>query len=765
MRSWRVLILIASCVWALWAGEVQAATVNAASCSRTDVAAAITTAVANDTVAVPAGSCTWTSLLTITKGITLQGAGIGVTVITHGPGFNTMLIYDPGVPTTNNMFRITGFTFDGGSVNTNGAPLIRVHGGNQVATIQTKLRIDHNRFKNIGLNSISLWHAGIRGVIDHNEFGPNYYTMRTPTSSIGISGLTSGRSEWTYWEGVKFGEVDNSMYIEDNVMETMDQGDHTVIVSDCQEGGRYVFRYNTINLATLANGQPLFDMHGNNSGNQLGCMGGELYGNNVVGGVGGQFMDQRGGRAFIFNNNAAPLSGEWKIRMREEFADSTTPITYVGPNPPQYDQHVNGTYFWGNRVNLTGTLFALQNIEFVGDIPLAGRDFFHDGSTPGISQGTLGSRPATCAIGEGYWATTQSTTSLAGMVGPNPATPISGTLYRCTATDFWDAGASPLPYPHYLTVTEGPPEEFPGIDTFNRADGDPGANWTAITGMNKAQIVDNHIEPLGLDEPVTRMVYTGITWPDNQYCSATVLAAVDTGSVGGVVLRSLTTENTGYQIAVAGPLGAGAVLSIRKITAGVPVTLYSAVTTVNSGDVLKGKIFGGTISVFINDVEQTTYTDTPFLQSGSCGVALFSVSGSTADFQLDSFGGGEFTDTTPTAPANPHFSGGATGTAGTLLWESTATATGGYRVYCGTATGAYVTPARATRTAAVALASHSPITQATIKSNVATTLFCIVKAFDSQNTEGPASAESSLVFTGLAARTARTNPTTRVGTP
>ena len=65
-------------------GYSYAATVEADSCSLAHVQAAHDAADRGDTVTVPAGSCTWSSYLSITKSITLQGAGAGVTTITTG---------------------------------------------------------------------------------------------------------------------------------------------------------------------------------------------------------------------------------------------------------------------------------------------------------------------------------------------------------------------------------------------------------------------------------------------------------------------------------------------------------------------------------------------------------------------------------------------------------------------------------------------------------------------------------------------------------
>src|ERR1043166_577146 len=60
-----------------YTGAGYAATINAATCSTADVQSAITSATTGDTVIIPAGTCTWTSGVTLNKGITVRGAGAG----------------------------------------------------------------------------------------------------------------------------------------------------------------------------------------------------------------------------------------------------------------------------------------------------------------------------------------------------------------------------------------------------------------------------------------------------------------------------------------------------------------------------------------------------------------------------------------------------------------------------------------------------------------------------------------------------------------
>jgi hypothetical protein len=55
--------------------DVNAATINAASCSSSDVVTAIGTAITGDTVIIPACTATaWASAISLTKQITVQGA-------------------------------------------------------------------------------------------------------------------------------------------------------------------------------------------------------------------------------------------------------------------------------------------------------------------------------------------------------------------------------------------------------------------------------------------------------------------------------------------------------------------------------------------------------------------------------------------------------------------------------------------------------------------------------------------------------------------
>lgn len=424
-------------------GHAGAATIAAADCTHAAVSAAVASAVAGDTVSVPAGSCTWGSTLAINKGISLIGAGIGRTVITKSSSAGTIVSYEPADKAVNRLIRISGFTFDmaGG-----GGAALYVYSG-MTNILQTKLRIDNNRFQNIALGSTQhqfIRHSGgIYGVVDNNQFGLSTYPMRTV--------FWPGQPGWENYEGVVFGKADNNLFFEDNVFEGVQWG-----ITDCDNGNRYAYRYNTVTLTEPV--YPLFDMHGNQGGKYYACMGGEIYGNRIIGSTGGTFLDHRGGRAFVFNNSFSSSMG---IQVREEFNDSLDPVNYVGPNGPQYSQKVSGSYYWNNRVGVAGSVpspYITTDCAWCYQNGLvAGKDFFSDNTSPGVGRGPLQNRPASCTSGQAYWATNQSVTDLTGMVGAKPATPITGTFFRCTAGGTWDSGVSPLPYPHPLRSGQSSP--------------------------------------------------------------------------------------------------------------------------------------------------------------------------------------------------------------------------------------------------------------------------------------------------------------------
>ena len=439
------------------------ATIQAASCSQADVQAAITATSAGGTVTVPAGTCTWNTAITIDKGLSLIGAGSGAGGTTIKGSKDNLIIYSPDDLSANLLFRISAFKFDLDHQPIHGLQLYAsdMYGG--PVLYQKKIRVDHNVFVNLNVTSTQwkyIMTSGVRGVVDNNTFGDSFYPFRSATSYFSDTPprtCYSGCREWQQTEGIVFGQTDNNMWFEDNDITISDHG-QGLVITDGQEGQRCGFRYNTVHIGSTGYSQ-LFDWHGNygdGDGSTYSTMGVEVYGNNFLGGAGAA-SDGRGGRSFLFLNN---YTGSFSFVIYEEHAASGTPITYTGPNPPQYSQDVNGTYFFGNRTNYTGTNISVDINETCGlCIPgalVAGKNFFTDTSTPGVSCGPLANRPESCTTGQAYWATNQSAcTDLTNYVGAGTGkTPLSGTFYRCAA-NAWDGGSTLLTYPHPLRGGDG----------------------------------------------------------------------------------------------------------------------------------------------------------------------------------------------------------------------------------------------------------------------------------------------------------------------
>jgi hypothetical protein len=193
---------------------------------------------------------------------------------------------------------------------------------------------------------------------------------------------------------------------------------------------------------------------------------------------------------------------------------------------------------------------------------------------------------------------------------------------------------------------------LPVVDDFNRADGGLGANWTTVTGFTAPAIVSQLVQETA-GGTTGLAIYTGDTFPDNQYASITITAVVtSTTRSAGVTLRGVTTERTQYECQVAGPLGATATLTIYRINAGSVTSLITsgAIETVNSGDILKGSVLGSTVKLYINENERLSVVDGSPIASGKPGIELNAI-GAGSDVQIDNFQAGEVGTTTGLRPA------------------------------------------------------------------------------------------------------------------
>ena len=160
-RRWYMPLVTGVILTLLSQIQAGAAVINAASPSFGNVSTAIALAANGDTIVIPAGTATWTSTLTIGKAITLQGAGVGQTIIKDGLTGTTLLM-SWAIP-ANFASRLTGIEFQN-VARTGGIIVMEFRGSNVNGST---LRVDHCSFNQIQ-GTVNF--ETIIGVVDHNTF-------------------------------------------------------------------------------------------------------------------------------------------------------------------------------------------------------------------------------------------------------------------------------------------------------------------------------------------------------------------------------------------------------------------------------------------------------------------------------------------------------------------------------------------------------------------------------------------------------------------
>jgi hypothetical protein len=271
-------------------GQIGAAVIRAKSVSLKDVSSALASASDGDTVLVPAGKAGWTSPLTITKGITLEGAGNDATVILddisrekhreapppRAPLFSKSLTSGAvGSPKmiqsilriqlgSRQSFRLTGFTFQPGSLTIPGSYGVYLEG------TCPSIRIDHCHFDQIYRGEYLRTVGWLYGVVDHCVFDCRTRCQSMVIWHDGWGGHSDGDGSWAdppYFGSEKF------IFIEDNIINNVAGPTQTTASIDAWAGARYVCRYNTFNNTVATN-------HGlESSRRRRGCRVTEIYKN------------------------------------------------------------------------------------------------------------------------------------------------------------------------------------------------------------------------------------------------------------------------------------------------------------------------------------------------------------------------------------------------------------------------------------------------------------------------------------------------------
>ena len=251
-----------------------------------------------DTITLPAGTFTWTTRVKLTKAITLQGAGVGATIIRDGVQSGSLLTF---TLVAGHVSRLTGIEFkNGGRINTALAPrgVLHVAGSN---TNGSAFRWDHSKWTNV--NGYSVFDT-VLGVIDHNTFlnSPGQYTIYVYGSRWNGQG-TYGDGSWA--APVNFGSGD-FLFIEDNTFTNNDPV-YFGVITDALAGARFVLRHNAI-----YNGRPTD--HGTESGGRIrGSRAMEVYNNTYTGTNMANFAGGSRSSRVLFHHNT--FSGYWNNQV------------------------------------------------------------------------------------------------------------------------------------------------------------------------------------------------------------------------------------------------------------------------------------------------------------------------------------------------------------------------------------------------------------------------------------------------------------------
>ncbi len=307
----------------------------AGSCSFSDVSAAVASAVDGDVVVVPAGSSTWASTLTITKAITLQGAGSALSVITAADSGTAIMRVKPG---SNKPVRVTGLGFVGG---TNQVSIVGVLDGSYCLD---QVRVDHCSFTNGGSNLVTT--GWVEGLIDHNYF------LNCNRAILVVGDNSAG------WARSIAAGTSHALFIEDNTFKQTNAGGGGLNENVYhQEGARTVVRHNDFDGSEYTSYDYVpFDSHGNQNyytGGAYDFRGQpliEVYENTFRYHHSYRVCYFRGGSVLFHDNAFTTVTYSTEVELSEEEGWQTAFFSPLKTAWPAEDQ-INNSFFWNNTRN------------------------------------------------------------------------------------------------------------------------------------------------------------------------------------------------------------------------------------------------------------------------------------------------------------------------------------------------------------------------------------------------------------------------------
>jgi len=484
-------------------------------CDLATLQAAVNVAARNATITCNAGTWTWSGTLSITKGLSLIGAGRGNTIL-RGSDVIIEILPDTAAIANEEIIRVIGFTFDG---NNSALHLIETVGAGPTASKPFRnLAIGDNTFRNGGTSTSGggiISTAGqVRGVIYNNIF-----------DRVNVVLKVMGNDDTTEWSNghfpFAFGNSDNLFFEGNTIQYSSSFSGQDPGWTETGQGGRLALRYNSWNMANTTQSE-LWDAHGFQymPGGQTGTMISEYYGNTITNAKGYRWVNHRGSWGLYFNNI---LTGTGGMGIEANVYSCTANVPGASG---VYKAEVNNTYVFNNTNNGAAENMGIGATG--GGCGVNENDEFYNynpsfNGTTGIGRGT--SAPTgSCAVGTAYWKASTPTPTV------NSSIIQSGTLYKCTAPNTWTAYYTPYTYPHPLQGATSPP---------------PPTQYTLTSSASTG----GTISPQGLVSITSGSSQTFTITPNAGYQVASVI--VDSSQVGAVTSYTFNNVTGNHTISVA----------------------------------------------------------------------------------------------------------------------------------------------------------------------------------------------------------------------
>ncbi len=374
--NWLFFILLLSAVFGATARA--ATTRTAASCNNGDVQAVVSAAANGDTVVIPAGSCSWTSGVTVPsgRGITITGTGtLNSTAATTGASASctqttiTLTVsgnvvafrFNPTQGNSTSRLSCMQLTYGSG-------PLVGVAAqGTCTAAGCPNIRWDNLTFTNwtghstmisnsYGINAAS----NVFGVIDHNTVSGtgttylHFVEFGLPTYK-GVGAY--GDNDWAQPEN--YGSAD-FLFMENNLFNAAGatENETTVVATG---GGRLASRFNTFTNADHWNF--MHGWHGTESnGRPRSVHAFEVYRNTVTCGVGvecQQLVATRNGTGLVWGNTYNYAGGSTNLTSLVGFglyrAEGSAAGWGACDGSGPYDTN-DGTTYWSGTIGSVSTI-------------------------------------------------------------------------------------------------------------------------------------------------------------------------------------------------------------------------------------------------------------------------------------------------------------------------------------------------------------------------------------------------------------------------